>query len=446
MYIFYDEYSRECQLLEKTLQAIHAEYKIIVQKEDFFLPEKAVSLYEHVVQKQDTDVYTEKAVDYGFVEVPQFWQIRAEDGVGNIYNMGHKKGIIYSGERNNQRMVRRIEWLSKDGNIYKTDYYNKYGFVCCRSWKDASGKETLKTYYTSKGEEVISCDLMRRNVSVFESGVVKQNYSSQEDLRKAVLEELVNKGETILTNSLSVVKQIQEQDVTGTAKVVVILNNQEDVLKYRESCPDGRRYPLFIVNSLQTSVMDTESQKQEYKLSFVGEGREGCRNNKHALVVTTTDQLLGIEELIGNIPEITFDIAANTLVSEKIMNLQKYPNVKVYECIEEMQVRELLENASFYLDINYARELYNVVTEASVAGVLILGQKSCMHNPRYVLEEYYFEESELARMIVEMRALTKDNEKYRMLLEKQKRNAWNTVKALAELLGIKEESYGYLCI
>lgn len=83
-----------------------------------------------------------------------------------------------------------------------------------------------------------------------------------------------------------------------------------------------------------------------------------------ALILTRYDQVEKIEELIRELPEVTFHIGANTLMSDKLMNLEKQGNVKLYHGLSQTTLDELWEKCDFYLDINLYGEIRDAVNVA----------------------------------------------------------------------------------
>ena len=444
MYIFCDEYSEECRLLEDILKAIKADYTFVVEKDHYFLPDQYVSLMEHVMGRYEDAVYEEKALDFGFVDVPCFWQVRAEYGVANVYDMGKKKAVMHSCQFHAKRVVTTVEWLSETGQVYRTDYYNKYGFACCKVWKDLMGKSIMKSFYTKTGKEVISYDLQREFIYISQDGPYKKYFNSEKELLKDVLKELIEAGETIVITSVSQARLLKEIDPEGIASVIAVFDRAEDLKAYRELYATGRKYPVFMLSNSHTAYM--QMQENEFCLCYAPNVSDLSKKAKRALIVTTTDQLIGVEELITGVPEITFDIAANTQVSEKIKRLEQYSNVRVHACIDETQMKTLMEEAAFYLDINNGRELFEVIRKAAMEELLILGQEATMHNSQYVLSECYFKEDSLEDMITMLRKLQKDEQLYNQYVKKQKQKSIDTLKEFARRLGIKEETYGYLCV
>lgn len=69
---------------------------------------------------------------------------------------------------------------------------------------------------------------------------------------------------------------------------------------------------------------------------------------KEALTITESDQLEYIEQLINDFPEITFHIAASTIMSDKLTRLDINNNVELYPCITEQKRKELFERCDIY--------------------------------------------------------------------------------------------------
>ena len=101
---------------------------------------------------------------------------------------------------------------------------------------------------------------------------------------------------------------------------------------------------------------------------------------RKTLTITESDQLEYIEQLINDFPEITFHIAASTIMSDKLTRLDINNNVELYPCITEQKRKELFERCDIYLDINHYRELYNAVNEAMVNNMIILAFDNTAHS------------------------------------------------------------------
>lgn len=119
---------------------------------------------------------------------------------------------------------------------------------------------------------------------------------------------------------------------------------------------------------------------------------------KEAFIITESDQLEYIEQLINDFPEITFHIAASTIMSDKLTRLDINNNVELYPCITEQKRKELFERCDIYLDINHYRELYNAVNEAMVNNMIILAFDNTAHSKELYPMGNIFESSNYVKM------------------------------------------------
>lgn len=74
------------------------------------------------------------------------------------------------------------------------------------------------------------------------------------------------------------------------------------------------------------------------------------------LVFTCEDNLANIDTLVTALPNVTFNIAAWTVMSEKLLSLVKYPNVHLYPSIVGPELDRLKTQANCYLDINFGEK------------------------------------------------------------------------------------------
>ena len=144
-------------------------------------------------------------------------------------------------------------------------------------------------------------------------------------------------------------------------------------------------------------------------------------NRFEALILTNSDQIEGLEELIKSLPELVFHIGANTGMSERLTSLLNYENVRLYPGMSHEKMQELLKSCSFYLDINYGGEIRDIVHRAYDRDVLIIGFKDTLHEPRCVLDEMQLDAGNVEKMIEILRILMKyENTR----IEKLKAQEW----------------------
>ncbi len=91
-----------------------------------------------------------------------------------------------------------------------------------------------------------------------------------------------------------------------------------------------------------------------------------------AFIFTSSDQIAHLKELVRALPEICFNLAAPTEMSEVLTNLIRFPNVKLYKSIIPPILKQLINNADAYLDINFGPKDKGVLNQLKKRKIPIL--------------------------------------------------------------------------
>lgn len=110
---------------------------------------EAIDLFCGISEKND--VLKEKDRYYAFIDIPQYWSVRADGLNGAIYDNKTKKANIYFKNPIEKRMVSRVEWIDRNNTVYRIDYYNKYGYMYC-SENVSGGNVTVREFYDRNGD------------------------------------------------------------------------------------------------------------------------------------------------------------------------------------------------------------------------------------------------------------------------------------------------------
>lgn len=140
----------------------------------------------HVFMNIETIIekYLEKKeLYYVFIDLPLYWEVRAAGVWGAVYNKNQKMAMIYFHDPVDMRMVERVEWLTDKQEVYKIDYYGKYGYPYCVAYFD-EGKMVSKSYYTKEHEEKLQVNLSNGVVSLYNQGCVSAIFKSEEEFIK----------------------------------------------------------------------------------------------------------------------------------------------------------------------------------------------------------------------------------------------------------------------
>ena len=137
-----------------------------------------------------------------------------------------------------------------------------------------------------------------------------------------------------------------------------------------------------------------------------------------AMVMTASENIEGLADLVDAFPDIDFHIGAQTSMGPKLTCLEDKRNVHLYPGIRQEKYQELLRNCFIYLDLNYGSEVSDATLDAIENGQLIFGLESTVHRPYYKdLSTVYTSLEELEQGF---RQLIQQAEFYPKALESQK--------------------------
>ena len=330
MVILFDRFEELDDLLIETLDNVEVVKKSFTLSDMAFLPSNVESIYDYCIAKRERKTLQERKVYYAFIDVPDFWQVRVEGLHGAIYDKDQKKATVYVREPLEKRYVERVEWLSPIGYVYRIDYYNRYGYVYCQAFFNSEGNLESKTYYTSEREEVINVNCSNGVVTVFEHGCACTLFANIEEFEVAMMEEIAMKHERIAITSANLIQKMAKIKDGVFHRILFAMRHERDIQFYREN-GIARLFnsKLLIFNNYETRFCVADEKSGEYMVSY-GKNQYPQMNEKpDVLILTTSDVLCGIDKLTDLLPEIGFHIAANTLVSQKLIDLEKR---KMFSC------------------------------------------------------------------------------------------------------------------
>lgn len=209
-------------------------------------------------------------------------------------------------------------------------------------------------------------------------------------------------------------------DDEETAVVRTYFSNQTPVLSVQPKfdtymlMKDGRDYQFF-------------GSKNEFHRYFMKEAfslEESCITNEQSreiMILTNSDSLEGVTDLVKGLAEFRFHIGAKTQMSDKLHALKEYGNVILYEGLSELQRNKLLETCSYYLDINYGEEICDAKFEAFRHGILNIEISTTFHNQSFVLDQCIFDSTEVNKITRLITTLDQDHEAFNIMIQLQKK-------------------------
>lgn len=381
MIAVFDRYTNGTGELLAAIRRLDPAMKTAVLGDDSFSSYDGLSLYDYYLYGKGKEIPEEKSLHYNFIEVPPYWEIRSAGWRGAIYDMGCKKADVYFSQDSNN--AQRVEWSTESGWIYKVDYYNKYALKYASEFRDKDGNVESKAFYSRENREVLIEQPQNDVVYLLENGGVKRYFTSYSEFIEYFFQETGLKGERVFF----------VQDKEGL-RLAALRSDGESIW----------RTVLFQRADLLNQYVAMGGTNGRYFYAVPEEYPDNGASGE-ALILTRSDQLEGIEQLIQELPEVHFHIAANTQVSDKLHRLGERQNVRVYPQISQRDLEMLWNRCDFYFDINHYLEYVNAIDTAHRENLLIMGFENTLHRRELVNPECIYAPSEIQRFADEVREL-----------------------------------------
>lgn len=447
MIFFSDKYTDKIKKLRETLDCLSTDMKITVLEDKPFLPDGVFSPYEYYISKQNKKKQVERNLFYDALPVPEYWEVRDNSKNVSIYCMGCERAAVYFHEgREEQKVspvglenaaegqsiapemvaengcivsmnaaekgvVRCVEWRMEDGRIYRVDFYNKYGLKYASEFRSADGAVETKVFYSDTNQEVIVEYPENDVVTLLECGEIKAFFNSWKEFIEYFISEVTADEKMALF--------IQDQEML---EALDIKSDAEQIWGLA-LCPDDDL--LFQYENL--------GGKNGFRFYEIPEHYPVNAAKSEALILTRYDRIEKIEELTQELPEVTFHIGANTAMSDRLMNLEKQGNVKLYPGLSQDVLDELWEKCDFYLDINLYGEIRDAVNVAQQKNLLVIGFENTVHHKELLIKECVYPAEEYKKIVLDIRHMLQNPKCVQELLAVQQRKKKEFYKKMSIL-------------
>lgn len=410
MIVFSNKYTEDIEKLRVTIHCLGDEIDIVVFEDNAFLRKGVSSPYEYYISKQNCNEHAEKGLFYDSLVIPEYWEIRPNGATAGIYYMGCERATVYFREQRcgrsgwqetfdatvsagdsaadsenagcmaplEKRRIQRIEWHTDDGWIYRIDLYNKYGLKYASEFCDADGNVESKVFYSDNNQEVIVEQPGNDVVTLVEKGSVKGFFNSHTEFFEHYAAE-----------------------VSRNKKKMIFVQDEKmlDALQIKPEEKQSWDFACFPNEKLLNKYMDLGG-KNGFQFYAIPEDYPQNEAKAEALILTASDQIGKIEELVYELPGMTFHIAAHTLMSDKLKKLEEQENVNLYPCVSQEALDTLWDRCDFYLDINHWYEIYDAVNTAHQNNLLIMGFENTLHHRELLVNGCIYPEQEYKKMVL----------------------------------------------
>ncbi|MGT2926289.1 accessory Sec system glycosylation chaperone GtfB [Streptococcus cuniculipharyngis] len=436
----FDTYHQKSWDLHFSLLKSGYQHPTVVLEDNGWLPEDVTSPYQFMTGYQ---LSQGEPLYFNQLAIPDFWEIRGNSQEANVWDYHQRRAAIHYATPKHRRFIQQVDWFDKSGKIISSDHYNRKGYRFAQSIYDAKNGELLsKSYYDAQQKEVV--------VENYKTGDVIINYKQQVSIFPSqvafyayYLKEAGFQLDRIFYNSLgkSFLTAFESKEAQNN-----ILFWQEGI---GEQLPANMTFLLdsktvstqiavqdsAVFKKIKSMVQPKDLQHFSY-LGFLYPFKPNQSFYPEALIVTNSDQIEQVEELIKDLPELTFNIAAVTEMSSKLVRLKTYDNVRLYPNSSPASIEELFKKSSFYLDINYGRELLSACRTAFERELLLFSFDKTAHNRHYVSSSQVFQTNEREKLVATLRACLTDRYHWYSLLENQREHAnVSTIDFYQQFLG-----------
>ncbi|WP_345751014.1 hypothetical protein [Microbacterium rhizophilus] len=373
MLALFDAFDDATQELMRSLATAGIPFTPVVIQYDGELPEGALcpfATYAGIARDGEPLFFNE-------VPVPAWCEIRqGREIYGEILREGATIGRI-NYDPNSFRQVESVDWLLPDRSLGHTDHYDRYGNRYASTHYSAG--VAYQTVYRGSGEWEIEVHHASRAVTM-RSPRARLAFRTLTDFVSYFLDDQRIADDRVLINSLSHPLFVMraratepnttlfwQEPAAGDLPGNMTLELEEPRALERIVFFDewlrgevAARHPGTSVDLAYLSHLGQFTQKQDFDL-------------RRAFTLTNTDEIPGLVELLEAFPEVTFSVAALTQMSDKLHALgRSHPNLVLLPTVNHRRIREELDRASVYLDINAGVHVLDVVKAAYHLDLVVL--------------------------------------------------------------------------
>ena len=299
--------------------------------------------------------------------LPPYWEITTDGLEGYVYDQGKKKARIKFRQPESERTIARVYWYDEKETCIWIDYYSAYGWKVCRDFLDEEEKTVLRTFYNSEGRDLLVEWLQQDKIAYFDSQKNPTIYPNRHSFLLKVLENIVDREDILILG--------------------------EEVLSI---LPSSKKYNYYYLANDKTEADKVADQVSQVLVLSPRSSEDspykhlyGCALDRpvpvkpQAMIITNSEWVEGLEELLLHFPEIDFHVGALTEMGSRLTNLSVYSNLYLYPGMSYDFFQELLDKSTFYLDIQHDVEILASSLRAVERGILLYTLDNLTHHEEY---------------------------------------------------------------
>lgn len=404
--VFFEKYDKSVEKIMKYLIKEMDGVRFIAVENDGFLPDIVESPIKDICKGNGENTAPKHLYD---LKVPKLCDVRYDrtirrfgKTIGKIIVCNEEQAIVGSVERIcDKGFVDREVFYDSCGHIFKINLYDEHHEILSTIYKGKSKDEEY--IYTPKCDSLVHIS----------KGMVCHSYSWKKYVRDYISDKRKEATTDIYVNWLAT-------DCCENGANVLIVTDNECLMKLNDKSYDDIPYDkiLFIEKELCDRFKYKDSEKCR-KMYLVDEEFEQSDCKKNILILTNSDQIVNLGEIVDRLNDFKFYIAARTMVSPTLAAFNERDNVSVIQCIDDDTLKTVLRECSFYLDINRYNDVFGVSELAINNHIVIWGFDETLHDADVVANENKYRNDETEKMCHDIRNVSEDMDAFNELLRKQ---------------------------
>ena len=367
-----ENFDEDSQMLYQSFRTSGFDGPVFTFSDEGFLPDDVTSIYTYYCGKKEGG----KARYFNQIDVPDYWEIKASNSGGQVFDLNHERGKIFFASPLHKRLVKIVDWYDDTHVVRVSDHYNQDGFMYAKTIFNKKGQLVSRSYYDVSGNEKVVENFVTHDIILNQNDKV-YIFKNKVEFAKHLFTVLDIYPTRLFYNSLSnpffVSENLEDKEHSD------VLFWQEG---YREDIP-GNMQVILDGHSRRTSKIYVQKKEAYEKLIELGANRD----------------IEKLNELVVCMPNMKFHVCALTEMSQKLMSFEKYDNVHLYPGFKASEILNLFNTCDYFLDINYENEIVDATKEAFLHNLLILGFNQTIHNRKYVLPDFVFDANNYQDMI-----------------------------------------------
>ena len=400
---------------------------------DGALPDGVESPYSFYVGDNDAEG---KPLYFSRIDFPRHQEIKSEGGTATVYERNIVRSKVYYSVPREKRYIKIVDQIDEAGKVRWSDHYNRFGRCFARTVLDNNEKKLFRFFFDQDGKEKITENFVTGHIILKNNGH-DEIFKNRTDF---VIYYLKDRGfdlDRIFYNSLStpffVSEKLKRDGIDGDDILFWQEGIRNDIPQNMKSIFNNKECRTKKIAVMYRSVFDRmerlplDKGKYDYLGYYYNFEKENT-GKKEVAILTNSDDLENIHDIVKALPDFVFHVAAVTEMSSKLLSLDNYENVKLYPNVRNKKAEELFDTCDFLLDINRGKEILSAGEKAFMHNQLIFAFSDVIHNENVVADVLRFKAGDHAALSDALKRAANDETYRNELLEKQHAQAMSETK------------------